>query len=404
MTNSGKTGANKENARPSISDREFALRAERAQEQMRQRGIDILLAYGNETEPQFQRYFSDYWPSFESAGVMMAAQGEPILLIGPESMTYASDRSRIRKIRRLAAFRESSNPEYPGHKMETFADVIDSLPLKTAPKRLAIAGYNLVPHYLFDELKESLKRFDEIEIVRGDELIVALRMVKSPAEIECMRYAGRITAQAMDYAIERIRPGMTELEVRGLALSKMHELGAENEAYPNWVLAGSGGNQAISRARHKAIGKNELVHLQIGARYEGYASTIGRPVILGKPEKWMTDAIKAGYEGYEAVLTQLVAGNNAGNVSRAYLETMKRNGYADWLLYGPCHGTGLMEGEPPWIEEGSDYILQENMTFCICLFMGNANGYGFRIEDSIRVAKGQAENMTNYRRDIIVIP
>ena len=390
--------------RPVISDQEFQLRVERVQEQMRKQGVDVLLAFGNEAEPQFQRYFSDYWPSFESAGVIMAAQGAPILLIGPESMTYARDRSRISEIRRLAAFRESSNPEYPGHTMDTFADVIDSLPLQKPLKRLAIAGYNLVPHYLFDELRESLSRFPRVEILRGDDLVMKLRMVKSPAEIECMRYAGKITAQAMDFTIERIRPGMTELEVRGLALGRMHALGAENESYPTWVLAGKGGNQAISRARHKTIEKNELVHLQIGARYEGYASTIGRPVIIGKPETWMINAIRAGYEGYQAVFSQLVAGNNAGNVARAYLETMRKNGYADWLLYGPCHGTGLMEGEPPWIEENSDYIMQENMTYCICLFMGNKQGYGFRLEDSIRVAEGEGGEHDKLRRDIIVIP
>ncbi len=390
--------------RPVISNAEFAARVKKAQELMRQQGVDILLAYGNEAEPQFQRYFSDYWPSFESAGVMFASEGAPVLLIGPESMTFARDHSRIGDIRRLAAFRESSNPEYPGHVLQTFGDVIEDLTQGGAPKRLAIAGYNLVPHYLFEELKESLQRFKNIEIIRGDELVMQLRMIKSPAEIACMRHAGSITAQAMDYVIAHIRPGMTELEVRGLALGRMHELGAENEAYPTWVLAGQGGNQAISRARHKVIEKNELVHLQIGARYEGYASTIGRPVIIGKPEKWMTDAISAGYEGYEAILAQLIAGNNAGSVARAFYETMNRNGYADWLLYGPCHGTGLMEGEPPWIEQGSDYVMRENMTYCICLFMGNRDGYGFRLEDSIRVAPGAAENMTHYRKDMIVIP
>lgn len=396
--------SNGEQTRPVISDREFQLRVERVQKEMQKQGIDVLLAFGNEAEPQFQRYFSDYWPSFESAGVIMAAQGAPILLIGPESMTYARDRSRISEIRRLAAFRESSNPEYPGHTLDTFADVIDNLQILGPLRRMAIAGYNLVPHYLFEELKQALMRFQGIEIVHGDELVLKLRMVKSAAEIECMRYAGKITARAMDYTIERMQPGMTELEVRGLALGRMHELGAENESYPTWVLAGLGGNQAISRARHKIIEKNELVHLQIGARYEGYASTIGRPVIFGKPEKWMKNAIQAGYEGYQAVFAELVAGNNAGNVARAYLRTMRKNGYADWLLYGPCHGTGLMEGEPPWIEENSDYIMLENMTYCICLFMGNKQGYGFRLEDSIRVAEGEAENMTNYRKDIIVIP
>ena len=390
--------------RPIIPNEDFATRVVNTQILMKEQGVDILLAYGNESEPQFQRYYSDYWPSFESAGVIMGQTGDPLLLIGPESMTFAKDRSRIHDIRRLAAFRESSNPEYPGHILETFNDVIDDLLNINHFKKLAIAGINLVPHFLFEELMECLKKYDEIEVVRGDELVMQLRMIKGPAEINCLRYAGQITAQTMEYVIENIKPGMTELQVRGLALARMYELGAENESYPTWVLAGEGGNQAISRARHKIIKENDLVHLQIGARYEGYASTIGRPLIFGKAEKWMLTAINAGYQGYNAIFDQLYAGNNAGKVAKVYADIMKENGHYDWLLYGPCHATGLMEGEPPWIEDGSDYTLLENMTFCICLFMGNNNtGYGFRLEDSIRIGTDGAENMTNFRKDIIIL-
>ncbi len=388
--------------RPTIKDTEFKRRAKKTQELMVQQGIDILLAYGNESEPQFARYYSDYWPSFEGSGVVMAQTGEPILLIGPESLNFASDRSRIKDIRRLAAFRESSNPEYPGHVLETFDEVIGALGV-TKPRKVALAGLNLIPYFTYQELENALQKFPEAEIVRGDELVMQLRMIKSKDEIACMRHACNITAKTFDYVLENIHPGMTEAQVRGLALSKMHELGAENEAYPMWVLAGEGGNQAISRARHKVIEDNEIVHLQFGARYEGYASTIGRPVIFGRPEQWMEDAINAAYEGHATLLKELYAGNRAQNVSDAFYATMKANGYYDWLLYGPCHATGLMEGEPPWIEEGVDFPLQENMTFCICLFMGNRQGYGFRIEDSIRVGANGADNMTNYRRDIILL-
>jgi len=391
-----------DNSRPVISNNEFMDRVKKTQKLMDEQGIDLLLGYGNESEPQFARYYSDYWPSFEGCAAAIARNKEPILLIGPESITFAKDRSRISTIKRLAAFRESSNPEYPGHKIDTFSDILELLDINT-PKKIAIAGINVIPHFTFEELRKSLQKYPGVQIISGDSLVMSLRMIKSDAEIACMRYAGQITAKTFDYVLENIKPGMTELQVRGLAVGKMYELGAENESYPNWILAGAGGNQAISRARHKIINQNELVHLQIGARYEGYASTIGRPVILGKPEQWMIDAIKAGYEGYSAIIKELYAGNNAGNVAKAYYETMKANGYEDWLLYGPCHASGLMEGEPPWIEAGSDYEMKENMCYCICLFMGNKDGAGFRIEDSIRVAKGQADNMTNYRREIIML-
>ena len=100
--------------RPKIPDSEFRERAEKLQRIMQRKAVDLLLVFGNEAEPQFARYLCNYWPSFETTGVLLAQTGDPILLIGPESYTVAKDRSRIKKTRRLAAFRESSNPEYPG--------------------------------------------------------------------------------------------------------------------------------------------------------------------------------------------------------------------------------------------------------------------------------------------------
>lgn len=387
--------------RPRIPDSEFRQRAQNVQRLMARQGIDALLAFGNEAEPQFARYLSDYWPSFETCGVLMMQAGDPVLLIGPESYTFAADRSRIPDIRRLAAFRESSNPEYPGEKLETIDQVLDGISGGVAIRRFAIAGYNLIPQVTYTEIKSALNRFGDVEIGRGDELMMELRMVKSENEIACLRYAGLITARAFDHVLVNIRPGMTELQVRGLACASMYENGAENEAYPMWMLAGDGGNQAISRARHKIIQPTDVVMLQIGARYEGYASSIGRPIFFGEPDGVLLNAVNAGYEAQDAVLAQLHEGNNAANVAKAYYDCMEKNGHRGWLLYGPCHATGLMEGEPPWIESNSDYPLRENMTYCVDIFMGNnALKRGFRIEDSVRVGRGLCDNMTDYPKVI----
>ena len=385
--------------RPIIPDQEFAERAARLQAVMRRENVDLLLAFGNEAEPQFARYLCDYWPSFETTGVLLAQSGDPILLIGPESYTFAKDRSRVREIRRLAAFRESSNPEYPGEKLETFSEVIEELHVR--PRRFAIAGWNLIPQVTFRELGESLREFGTVETVRGDELMIELRMVKSENEIACLRYAGMITAKAFDETLEKIEPGMTELQVRGIACGAIYRYGAENEAYPMWVLAGKGGNQAISRARQKVISNHDAVMLQIGARYEGYASSIGRMVFFGPGHDLLTDAVRAAYDAQDVVCAQLRDGNNARCVADAYYEHMRRRGYLNWLLYGPCHGTGLMEGEPPWIESNSDYILRENMTYCVDIFLGDKGSEtGFRVEDSVRVGKTGADSMTHYRKEI----
>lgn len=381
-----------------ISDGEFTGRLRKAQSLMADRGIDLMIAFGNEAEPQFVRYLSDYWPSFETAAVVFGQTGDPVLLIGPESLTYASDRSRIKDIKQVLCLRESSNPDYPGLELDTLEDVIASV-VSGKISAAAVAGYNLVPKVVFDDIEAAVKKFGDVKIVRGDELIMELRMIKTPDELACMRKAAEITHAAMKYTIENAEPGMTENQVRGLGVRAIYEHGGENDAFAFWSLAGEGSDQAISRSRSKVIQSDDFLQIGVSARYEGYVASIGRSLFFGRPVPWLEDAIKAAYEAQTAIITELRAGNNAGNVAKVHKDIMTKTGHADMLLYGPCHATGLMEGEPPWIEEGSDYLLRENMCFCTCLFLGR-DGYGLRVEDSVRVGAERGENLTNFPREI----
>ena len=55
---------------PSIPDEEYAERLRKAQALVRERALDVLLVNSNEAEFANVRYFSDYWPIFEIAGVV----------------------------------------------------------------------------------------------------------------------------------------------------------------------------------------------------------------------------------------------------------------------------------------------------------------------------------------------
>ncbi len=383
-----------------INNIEFKERVIKLQKLMCEQGYDMVLAYGNEAEPQYVRYFSDYWPSFETAGVLIPAEGDVRLLIGPESLTYAADRSRIPEIRLLKAFRESSEPEYPGKKLDTFQSVIYELIGNKQIKKFGVAGLPLLTVGIYNDLAENLKPYG-CEIVKADELVNELRMIKTPIELECMRKAADITHKTMDYVIQNARVGMTECQVAGLALGKMHELGAERESYPLWVLTGDGSDQAISRPRHKIIEKGDMTFFQFGARYEGYASSIGRPVVFGKANDEQKALIEAGYKTQQEVISILKAGVPACEVAKRHEEFVKNLGFGDYLLYGPCHGNGLMEGEAPWIETTSDYLLKEGMTFCVDIFLGNHDKkVGLRIEDVVCITNDGVENLTNYPREL----
>lgn len=388
---------------PAIPLNEYKDRVLRAQQRMEREGLDLLMCYGNEAEPQYVRYFSGYWPSFETAGVLIPRRGEPMLLIGPESYTYAADRTKIPVIRQLKAFRESSEPEYPGKKLDSFAAVFEEAVQGAAIKRFGVAGYPLMTIGVYKALKEALAPYG-IEIENADGIVNALRMIKTENELACMRAAARITRSTFDYVLENIREGMTEQQVAGLALGRMHMLGAERESYPPWVLTGAGSDQAISRPRNKAIKKGDMTFIQIGARVDGYASSIGRPVIMDKATEEQRRLIEAAYKAQQDVIARLKPGVPAREIAQFHIDNVTALGYKDWLLYGPFHGNGTMEGEAPWVETDSDYLIEKNMTFCADIFLGNTQKHiGLRIEDVVRVTDTGAENLTDYPRKIFEI-
>ena len=109
----------------SIPASEFRGRVKKLQSKMAQENFDVIITFGGESEPQYVRYLSDYWPSFETAGVFVPLKGDPSLLIGPESYTFAKAWSKIPNIRRLIEFRESSEPEYPGEVLTTLKELFD---------------------------------------------------------------------------------------------------------------------------------------------------------------------------------------------------------------------------------------------------------------------------------------
>lgn len=389
---------------PCIPLSEFKERVKKVQELMKKDGFDIILSYGNEAEPQYVRYFSNYWPSFETAGVLIPSEGDALLLIGPESYTYAMDRTKIEKVRLLKAFRESSEPEYPGKKLDTFNTVFNEVYADKPIKRFGVAGLPLMTIGVYEALTDALKVYGDVKVEKADYIVNKIRMNKTENELACMRKAAEITAKTFDYVLENIKVGMTEQQVVGLALGKMHELGAERESYPLWVLTGKGSNQAISRPRNKKIEKGDMTFLQIGARVDGYASSIGRPVVFGKATKEQKELIEVAYKAHGDVIDRLKAGVPAKEIAEFHIKNVTEMGYGDWLLYGPCHGNGTMEGEAPWIETSSDYDLEENMTFCVDIFLGSAEKeIGLRIEDVVCVKKDGAENLTNYPKRLFEI-
>ena len=380
-----------------LTSQEFTRRMAVAQQAVRQAGLDAVLVFSTESEPAAVRYFSDYWPSFETAAVLIPADGRPALVIGPESLTFARSRSRIPDIIQLMDFRESSQPDYPGSKLPTWADVVSQFRLR----KVGLCGWYLFPYAMMTALAEAIGGLDRI--VPADELIRPIFMKKSAEEVACLKASARASEAGFKAILEHIRPGMTEAELCGIATAAMTAAGAECTGYPIWCCSGPNSDQAISRPTMRRIQEGEIVHFSIGAKVEGYSSSIGRPVVLGHCPDELRDFLQVGLDAANLTFDVMRAGVKSGDAAQKVHDFIRAKGYGDAILYGPAHGCGQMECEYPFLETSSEYMLEADMTFMQDMFL-HRKGAGFRWEDGLLVRpEGPAEMLSSFGRQINIL-
>lgn len=379
---------------PTIPDAEFQERIVKTRQAMATAELDVLLVFSTESEPAGVRYYSDYWPSFETAAVLVPSSGEPALLIGPESLTFARARTKIERIIQMMDFRESSQPDYPGSKLPTWADVINEF----KPKRLGISGWHMFPHAIMENLKSAFGG----EIVNADAVTRQVSMRKSENELDCLRRAARISEKGFEAVLNEIKPGMTEAQLAGVAVGAMMAEGAEATGYPVWCCGGPNSTQAISRPTQRRVETGEIIHFSVGAKVAGYSASIGRPVVLGKCPEETRRFLQVGLDAEIMTIDLMRARTPAADVARTVHDHIRERGYGHTILYGPAHGCGQMECEFPFLETSSEFVLEENMVFMVDVFLAEKT-MGFRWEDGVIVKNGPAEELSNFKRQLNIL-
>lgn len=373
-----------------ITTAEFKGRIKRFQGNIRAAGLDAALVHGNEADFANVRYLTEYWPTFEAAAVFVPARGKPVLIIGPESLTYAQGRSVIPDILKMVEYRESAEPQYPGIAVASFKDVVKRAMPGQKLKKLGIVAWSITTLPVWMRLQSDLPG---VKFVKADDTLIDLRIVKSPAEIALAKKAFQVGEKAIDAILGEIKPGMTELQVIGIAQREIYRLGGEYEGHALYCFCGPATNNAISRPTHNLIKKHEMIQLNIGARVGGYSSSVGLPFSIGKLPERKQRLLAFGLEAHFKTMDLMRAGKPAAAVVQEYEAWVKAQGFAPYMLYGPCHGIGMMEVERPWMESTSTYNLQENMTFQVDTFFYDKD-FGLRWENGVRVKKGGVERLS----------
>ena len=385
-------------ARICIPDYEYKERIAKAAKMVAEKGLDVMVVCSTESDYANARYFSGFWPLFERAGVAIAANGDAALLVGPECTIFAKDVGKIDKVFCLREFRESADPSYPELKANTFNDVFKALGITGDKIKIGLGSYVECTLPIYEGLKNS---YPEAEIVKCNDIMVNLRKIKSINELACIKEGFRIIDIATDEVIRHLKPGVTELQMVGIAQRVIYEEGAEYEGLPMYVFSEKSTSHAISRSGYRTINKGDIVQLNLSAKIDGYSPATGLPVVMGKLEGERRRIVEFCRQAHEWTVDQLKAGVMASDVAKGFYQMYVDAGLKENYVYGPCHGTGMIEVEPPWMETESDYLLEENMTFQVDSFISGGS-FGVRWEKGVAITKDGCTPMTDYLKKGII--
>jgi Xaa-Pro aminopeptidase len=113
-------------------------------------------------------------------------------------------------------------------------------------------------------------------IIDSAAIIHELRVIKTEEEIAIMQRAADIAAEAHVEAMKAVRPGMMEYEIEALVEQVFRRAGALGPSYTSIVGAGANATVLHYINNDGTMKDGDLLLLDAGAEYKGYASDITR--------------------------------------------------------------------------------------------------------------------------------
>jgi len=242
-------------------------------------------------------------------------------------------------------------------------------------------------------VKTLKERFPSFEIKDISPLIDAMRVIKSPREIEILRRNGKISAGGVKAAMRATRPGAYEYEVEAAAMHVVSKNGALGAAYP--PIVGSGPNSCIwhYEKSERRMEAGDVVLMDFGANLDYLSMDITRTwPVSGKftPEQrevyqTVLDVQKACIEAYRpGVTVEDVREYVAKVMKKKKIDTRGLTGAIHHYLGMATHDVGV-EGVP--LKEGMVFTIEPGLYY-------PEKELGVRIEDTVLITRDGCEVLT----------
>ena len=379
---------------PHIPAAEYPQRLERLRALMREKDLRaVLLGTGTNL-----RYFSGYPSPLRSGSrpffLLLPLEGDPIFIVHCGRKAEALRFSWIKDVRDYSQL--SRIP------VELIREALADRKSLGGKLGMELGFEQLfdVPYLEFTRLQQALA---ETSIFDAGEILWRMRMVKSEAEIACLRRACRILSEGYGVAFASTHEGDSEQTIA----KRLREHFEREGAADSWILITSGrGNYdlATKLAEARPIQRGDMVWIDAGCAVDGYWSDFSRAAVVGDPSREQVHAQEAIHEITWNAVERARPGIPVSEIAQYCNLRLAQLGFSitssiSGLASRAGHGVGLEVTEPPHVAEYDHTVLEPGML--ITIEPGVATAYGtFHIEENVLVTADGHEVLSTAQRTL----
>jgi Xaa-Pro dipeptidase len=236
-------------------------------------------------------------------------------------------------------------------------------------------------------------------------LIVQARSVKTAQEVERMRIANAIAADATEHVRGLLDVGMKESEVAALWQGFAHGRGTARPdvelALPFSLIWSGRGIKTFTATGDLPVTEDEPVLFEIWVCADGYWADHTKNLVVGELRDDYRELERGLVEVYDRAVAHCKPGAAMPELDVLVRDGLAALGYPGQPTHPICHGIGARAHEPPYPHQAGGGTFVEGMVLALepgCYWEG---GGGLRVEDNFLITADGAEKLSSFPDGVV---